>query len=112
MDPGDSGSIPAQSCPLHVEQGTIGTGDLHEKKERVEGLKEQGKETRGVRMNTVVCQVSILQQLSVSTGSVRKVPLMDNLAVDVNKVDSTGAGEVGEERVPRRHVMRVEPSQT
>ena len=62
-------------------------------------------------MNTIVCQVSILQQLSVSTGSVWKIPLMNDLTVRIDEVDSTRAGEVGEERVSWRHVMDVKPSQ-
>lgn len=61
-------------------------------------------------MNTIVCQVSIPQQLSVSTRPVWKVPLMDHLAVDIDQVDCARAGEVGEERVSWRHVMRVKPA--
>lgn len=62
-------------------------------------------------MNTIVCEISILQQLSVSTGSIWKIPLMDDLAVNVNQVDSTRASEVSEERVSWRHIVGVKSSQ-
>lgn len=63
-------------------------------------------------MYAVVCKISILQQLGVSTGPVWEVPLMDDLTVNIDEIDRTRACEVGEERVSRRHVMIVEPSQT
>lgn len=63
-------------------------------------------------MNAIVCKVSILQQLGVSTGPVWKIPLVDDLTVNIDEVDSTRAGEVGEERVSWRHVMVVKASQT
>jgi hypothetical protein len=62
-------------------------------------------------MDTIVCEVSVLQQLSMSTRPVWELPLMDHLAVDVYQVDGARAGEVGEERVSWRHVMRVKSAQ-
>lgn len=43
-------------------------------------------------MDTIVCEVSVLQQLSMSTRPVWELPLMDHLAVDVYQVDGARAG--------------------
>jgi hypothetical protein len=50
-------------------------------------------------VHSVVGEISIFEDLSVSTGPVGKVPSMDFFALVVNELDGTWTGEVREERV-------------
>ena len=83
-------------------------------------------------MNTVVCQVSVLQKLRMSTRAIRKFPLMHldgriwcqligifdrtrkayDLSMVVNKVDCSRAREMCEESVPWRHFVRVDTAKS
>ena len=50
-------------------------------------------------MDAIVSQIAVLQELSMATRAVWKIPLMYYLAVDIDEVDRSGTREVCEERV-------------
>ena len=59
-------------------------------------------------MNTIVGEVSVLQELSMSTWSVWHVPSMHFLAVVVDKLDCARACKMGEECITWRNFVRVD----
>ena len=63
-------------------------------------------------MNAVVCQITVLEKLRMSSRAVWQIPLMYDLAVVVDKVDRPRTGEVREQCIPRRDFVRVHSTKT
>ena len=59
-------------------------------------------------MHSVVGEISIFEDLSVTTRPVGKVPSMDFFTLIVNELDGAWTGEMSEERVARGDFLLVD----
>lgn len=61
-------------------------------------------------MYAIVCQIAVLQELRMSAGTIGEVPLVNNLAMVVDEIDSAGTGEVREEYISWRNLVWIDAS--